>query len=64
MAAGRLVLLLEEFEGPPLPVQVVYPEARLPAAKLRAFLDLVVPGLRSRLAALPVSVAAPAPRGR
>ncbi len=64
VAAGRLVLLLEEFEGPPLPVQVVYPEARLPAAKLRAFLDLVVPGLRSRLAALPVSVAAPAPRGR
>lgn len=57
VAAGRLVLLLEDYEGPPLPVAIVYPEARLPAAKLRAFVTFIVPRLRSRLAALPVSSA-------
>jgi len=64
VAAGRLVLLLEAFEGPRLPVHVVYPEARLPAAKLRAFVAFAVPRLRSRLAALPVSAREPAPEDR
>lgn len=55
VAAGHLRLVLEEFEGEPLPVHVVYPGTRLQAAKLRAFVDVAVPRLRARLAALPVS---------
>ncbi|MDI4655700.1 LysR family transcriptional regulator [Xanthobacter autotrophicus] len=55
VAAGHLRLVLEEFEGEPLPVHVVYPGARLQAAKLRAFVDFAVPRLRARLAELPVS---------
>ncbi|TPQ52012.1 LysR family transcriptional regulator [Prosthecomicrobium hirschii] len=47
---GRLTLLLEGFEPPPLPVHLIYPEARLVAAKVRAFVDFAVPRLR----ALPV----------
>jgi DNA-binding transcriptional LysR family regulator len=50
LAAGRLVLLLPEFEPPPPPVHLVYPEARLSVAKARAFVDLVVPRLRAQLA--------------
>jgi hypothetical protein len=38
---GSLALVLECFEPPPLPVHVIYPEARLSAAKARAFVDLV-----------------------
>ena len=55
VAAGNLRLVLEEFEGERLPVHVVYPGARLQAAKLRAFVDFAVPRLRARLADLPVS---------
>ncbi len=51
LKAGQLVLLLEAYEPPPPPVHVVYPEARLPAAKARAFVDTIVPQLRSRLSA-------------
>jgi DNA-binding transcriptional LysR family regulator len=49
IAAGRLVRLLEDFELPPIPVQLVMPSARLMAPRVRAFLDFAVP----RLAALP-----------
>jgi DNA-binding transcriptional LysR family regulator len=38
--AGRLEVVLARHEPPPLPIQLVYPGARLPAANLRAFLDL------------------------
>jgi len=53
--AGRLQLVLEDFEAAPRPVHLVYaPQARLPL-KLRAFIDFAVPRLRERLtqAALP-----------
>jgi DNA-binding transcriptional LysR family regulator len=50
LADGRLVRLLREFEPPPVPVQLVFPTARLMAPRLRAFLDFAAP----RLAALPV----------
>jgi hypothetical protein len=33
-----------------VPVQLVYPQARLIAAKLRAFVDHAVPRLKARLA--------------
>ena len=39
VAAGRLQVVLEEFEPPPLPVNLVYPAARLVSARLRSLLD-------------------------
>jgi hypothetical protein len=50
-------LVLERFEPPPLPVHVIYPEARLSAAKARAFVDLVVPKLQAELARIGGNVA-------
>ena len=40
--AGRLKIVLQKFEQPPLPVHLVYPTSRLLSAKVRAFVDLVV----------------------
>jgi DNA-binding transcriptional LysR family regulator len=45
LAAGRLVRLLKEFEGPPLPVQLVVSSARHMPARVRAFLDHAAAGL-------------------
>jgi DNA-binding transcriptional LysR family regulator len=39
---GRLKIVLQQFELPPLPVQIVYPTSRLLSAKVRTFIDLVV----------------------
>jgi len=38
--AGRLEIVLARYEPPPLPIQLVYPGARLPSANLRAFIEL------------------------
>jgi DNA-binding transcriptional LysR family regulator len=38
---GRLQIVLEKFEEPPLPIHIVYPTSRLLSAKVRAFIDLV-----------------------
>jgi DNA-binding transcriptional LysR family regulator len=38
--AGQLVLLLRDFEPPPLPIQVVAPSARRLSSTARAFLEL------------------------
>ncbi|MGH8296759.1 MAG: LysR substrate-binding domain-containing protein, partial [Steroidobacteraceae bacterium] len=47
--AGRMRVVLEAFESPPLPVHLVYAgQSRLPL-KLRAFIDFAVPPLRDRL---------------
>lgn len=40
--AGRLEVVLAEFEPPPQPIHLVYPSARLVPAKVRAFVDLVL----------------------
>jgi DNA-binding transcriptional LysR family regulator len=40
--AGRLRIVLEKFEPPPLPIHVVYPTSRLLSAKVRTFVDLVI----------------------
>jgi DNA-binding transcriptional LysR family regulator len=40
LASGKLVAVLAGFEPPPLPIQIVYPGARLPSANVRAFIDL------------------------
>jgi DNA-binding transcriptional LysR family regulator len=39
--AGRLRIVLAQFEPPPLPIHLVYPTSRLLSAKVRAFIDLV-----------------------
>lgn len=39
VAQGRLELVLEDFEPPPRPVSVIYPNARLLPARTRAFID-------------------------
>ncbi len=35
----RLAIVLEDFEPPPIPVSLVYPEARLVSTRLRALID-------------------------
>jgi DNA-binding transcriptional LysR family regulator len=47
---GALVLALEAFEPPPLPVNLVHVGQRLLPLKLRAFLDFATPRLRVVLA--------------
>jgi DNA-binding transcriptional LysR family regulator len=43
LAAGTLVGVLGAFTPPAVPVHVVYPQSRLVAAKVRAFVDFAVP---------------------
>jgi DNA-binding transcriptional LysR family regulator len=38
---GKLKVVLQKFELPPLPIHIVYPTSRLLSAKVRAFIDLV-----------------------
>jgi DNA-binding transcriptional LysR family regulator len=40
IAAGRLQIVLANYEVPPLPIAIVYPTSRLLSAKVRAFIDL------------------------
>lgn len=47
---GRLVPVLERHSLPAVPVQIVYPESRLVAPKIRAFVDFAAPRLRTALA--------------
>src|SRR4030088_780431 len=42
LKAGRLKIVLEKFEQPPLPIHIVYPTSRLLSAKVRTFIDLVI----------------------
>ena len=44
--AGRLRLILEEFEPAPLPVHVIHREGKHAAARVRAFVDFAVAKLR------------------
>jgi DNA-binding transcriptional LysR family regulator len=53
LADGRLVRVLEAFEPPPIPVQLVTPSARLTPPRVRAFLDHAAAEL-SRLAVIRV----------
>ena len=41
LRAGRLKIVLAQFEQPPLPIHIVYPTSRLLSAKVRTFIDLV-----------------------
>lgn len=50
--AGKLRLILTEFETPAVPVNLVSVEGRQAPARVRAFLDFAVPRIRARLTAL------------
>lgn len=47
VAERKLRYVLEDYEFDPVPVNVVYPHARLPSANVRAFVDLAVATLRA-----------------
>lgn len=47
VAAGKLRRLLADFEPPSMPIQIVYPNARLLSSNVRAFVDLAVAKLRT-----------------
>lgn len=42
LAAGKLTVVLADFEQPAMPIHIVYPTSRLLSAKVRAFIDLAV----------------------
>jgi DNA-binding transcriptional LysR family regulator len=44
---GKLQIVLGDYEEPPLPIHVLYPEGRHAPAKVRAFLDMAVSRLRA-----------------
>ena len=48
VAKGKLKRLLGAFEPAPVPIQIVYPHARLLSPNVRAFVDLAVARLRAR----------------
>ena len=46
LQARTLRSVLDEFAPPPVPIQIVYPQARLLSPNVRAFVDLAVTSLR------------------
>ncbi len=46
VSAGRLAIVLGDYENPPLPVQVLHRQGRYGASKVRNFIDLLVGRLR------------------
>jgi len=47
LSSGRLQLVLQDYSAPGLPVQLIYREGRRAAARVRTFLDFVVPRFRA-----------------
>ena len=47
LADGTLVTLLDDYELPPLPINVLHHEGRHSSGKVRAFVDLAVETLRA-----------------
>ncbi|SNR94958.1 LysR family transcriptional regulator [Pseudomonas nitroreducens] len=47
LSDGRLQVVLQDYAAPGLPVQLIYREGRRAAARVRTFLDFVVPRLRA-----------------
>ncbi|WP_343714688.1 LysR family transcriptional regulator [Inquilinus sp.] len=45
--AGLLQVVLQEFEPPPIPIQVVHQEGRRASARVRALVDMLAEGLRA-----------------
>ena len=51
--AGRLKVVLEEYEPAPRPIHIVHREGRHASAKVRAFVDLMTERLRAEPALRP-----------
>jgi DNA-binding transcriptional LysR family regulator len=49
VAAGDLIILLPQYEPPPIPVHLVTPSSRVRTAKLTSFIEFAAPRLRDRL---------------
>ena len=49
VAEKTLVIILEDFEPPPQPVNLLHAGGKLAPLKLRAFLDFAAPRLKARL---------------
>jgi DNA-binding transcriptional LysR family regulator len=49
LKAGTLTTVLDEFQPPAVPVNLVYTAGRFLPLKLRAFLDFAAPRLKARL---------------
>jgi len=45
LAQNKLKFILEEFEHPPLPINIVHREDRISSAKIRSFIDLLADNL-------------------
>jgi DNA-binding transcriptional LysR family regulator len=54
---GRLKLILERFEPWPVPVHIVYSEARISAAKTRPCVEFAMPRLKRELARISAQIA-------
>jgi DNA-binding transcriptional LysR family regulator len=52
VAGGRLVEVLPDYAPQPVPVQLVYPESRRVAPKVRAFINFSAPRLRAAIGEL------------
>jgi DNA-binding transcriptional LysR family regulator len=66
IADGRLAPVLARYAPPPVAVQLVHPQSRLVAPKVRAFVDFAAPRLQEvlrRLPAIPAGAPATARRG-
>jgi DNA-binding transcriptional LysR family regulator len=55
--SGELMIVLQDFECAPTPVNLVYATHRLAPLKLRAFMDFAVPRLTERLRDIAITVA-------
>jgi DNA-binding transcriptional LysR family regulator len=62
LRSGRLALVLTEMTPPPVPVHLVYPQNRMIAPKLRAFVDFAAPRLTAEIERL--SLPGPAGSGQ
>jgi DNA-binding transcriptional LysR family regulator len=47
ISAGKLKVILEDYEPPPRPVNIVHREGRFSSARVRAFIDLLAERLRA-----------------
>jgi len=57
-AAGRLQIVLSEWEPPPAPIHIVHPEGRYLPAKVRLFLDHAAHGLRRKFGTTQTNIGA------
>lgn len=59
LRAGRLAIVLDRFEPPPLPVHLVSPRDRLVLPKTRAFIDFAAPRLKAAFGSSQLPVRGP-----